>query len=156
MLRTIVSILYFTLMLFLVATLITDSGYSYLDALFISSTYLPTVAIIHLLSRDVKLKNRAQIIGAISALAAIFILQILLISLANFALSRLSYEITMPKIVVNPVLVLVILLLYYLPYRVLINKIFKKVAGEEELRRVEFISNRKRTTLLVKDILYIE
>ncbi len=148
--------LYFTAMLFIVAFLIADFGYAYPDALFVSSTYLPTIVLAHALTRNIKFRGGVQIFGALLATFGIFILQLLLITLANYAMHRLSYEITMPKIVINPILVFMIFMLYYLPYRLIILRLFKESRAEHEERRMEFVSNRKRINLYVRDILYVE
>lgn len=95
--------------------------------------------------------------GILSLLVALYIMQLLLTMLANFVIFDLMYpNYQMPDILLNPVLVVVILLLYYLPYRLLITRLFRRKADSEESRIVEFISNRKRVRLLVTEILYIE
>lgn len=154
--KHIVTTLYFAMMLFIVASLIVDLGYEYPDALFISSTYLPTIVLVHTLTNGFKFKGRVNIIGVLLAIIGIFILQLLLITLANYALRRLSYDITMPEIVINPILIFLIFMLYYLPYRLIVGRFFTKSDSEQEERRIEFISNRKRITISVKDIIFIE
>lgn len=143
-------------MMFIVALLISDLGYTYLDALFIASTYLPTLVLVHTLTDGLKIRRRIDIITAPLAVIALFILQLLLITLANYSLRRLSYQITMPEIVINPILVFMISMLYYLPYRLIIGRFFKESKADREQRVVEFVSNRKRVKRQVAEILYIE
>ncbi len=147
---------YFAVMLFVVAFLVTDFGYSYPDALFISSTYLPTIVLAHTLTGGFKFNGGTNIVGAILAIIGIFILQLLLIALANYALQRLSYEVNVPEIAINPILIFLIFMLYYLPYRLIIDKLFTQSQSERQQRTVEFISNRKRITISIQDILYVE
>ncbi len=152
--KSIITTLYFATMLFVVALLIRDLGYSYPEALFISSTYLPTIALVELLSRELKLRTRTSVVEATLAAVGAFILQILLITLANHALHRLSFEMTMPEIVVNPILVFLIFMLYWLPYKFISTKFTPRENPAE--RKIEFTSNRKRISIFTRELLYVE
>lgn len=154
--KIVITTLYFTVMAFVVASLIADLGYTYPDALFVSTTYLPSIVLAHKLSNGFRSKANANPVGAISLIVAIFILQLLFITLANYAIDKLSYQITMPDIVINPVLVFLIFMLYYLPYRILVVRLFKEDRAEAGSRQIDFVSNRRRVTLAVRDILYVE
>lgn len=158
--KTTLTILYFVVMLFIVAFFIADFGYTFQDALFLSATYLPTIVLGCMFSRDFKFERKFRVIvGVISFFLALYVMQLLLIMLANFVIFDLFYFCStnnMPEVLLNPVLVFVILLLYYLPYRFLILKLFTRKADSVEPRIVEFISNRKKVKLLVAEILYIE
>lgn len=154
--KSIITTLYFAIMLFIVAYLIVDFGYTFLDALFISSTYLPTIVLVHYLTNGFRFKSKINIVSALLAIIGIFILQLLLITLANYALTGLSYDIMMPEIVINPILIFLIFILYYLPYRLIVDRSFKESKYEQEERKIEFISNRKRINLYIRDVLFIE
>lgn len=159
--KSLITVLYFTLMLFLVAFLFRDLGYKYDEALFISATFLPTIVLAHQLSNGFRFKKNENIFALISFIIGVFILQLLLITLANYILGKFFYlfgyleanEDEMPDITINPIWIFMVFMLYYLPYRFIIERIFK---NSDEIRKVEFVPNRKRITLFVSDIIYVE
>ncbi len=146
-------------MIFIIAFLIMDFGYTPLQSLFLSTTFLPTVVLLHMLLSNYKLeKKMGAIVGLISMLVGLYFLQLLFVGLANFVLQRLSITGSeVPSILSNPVFILLILGLYYLPFRLLYDRFGGgKQKGASATRTVCFVSSRRHIKLKVVDILYIE
>ncbi len=143
-------------MMFAVAFLISDLGYSYISALFISSTFLPTVLLSYILLKNFKLsKDLSSVVGFISMIAGLYLLQLLFLALSNYTLHRIEYErVNVPELLTNPIFITIIFALYSLPLLTL--RFIKKGAKDEEGRTVEFTSNRKRVKLLISEITYVE
>lgn len=134
-------------------------GYSVSESLFTSVLFLPGAVAIKLLLPKTNEKDKSSSIrNAIAILLAVFIFEILLLVLAAIMIqSHLSgniYDIDIPGLAVNPALILIILfalLAGNMFVESLLNRLFPSLKEP-----VTFVSDRKKTTLLPEEILYLE
>ncbi len=134
-------------------------GYSVSESLFTGVLFLPGAIAIKLLLPKTNDKDKSSSIrNAIAILLAVFIFEILLMVLAAITIqSNLSgniYDIDIPGIAVNPALILIILFAL-IAGNVFVESLLNRLFPSSK-EPVTFVSDRKKTTLLPEEILYLE
>lgn len=145
------AVLYWSGMIVLVGLVPVSFSYSLVEALFVSVSFLPCVLLVEYFYRELSFRRPFDLIWF--AFGVLFT-QYLILLLAH-ALFFESPATRLPGVLLNPVFVWLVLFVYLAPLKL----IERYLAGkrEESLKRfVDFISDRKRVSVEVGRIAYIE
>lgn len=158
--RTALIISYWSIALLLFATVLSSTGYTFADALFLASSLLPVAVLFRYLLAQVRFTSKWQGIRDVSFLT-LFILTMafLAVHLAHtliLALRRqlITTELGVSPILLNPVFLLAMLLLIIVGDYFLGRMIERHLPETDET--ITFISDRQPVTLQRREILYVE
>ena len=157
--RTAALIAYWTAALIIVAMILLSLDYSFAEALFMSSLFLPgAVAAKFFISQTEMGGSCKSVINAVYIFGAIVVLEFLLIVIGHRLLeyieeqSPLYLGIGVADILVNPIFVAVIILLILAGEHLVCQK-FKETT---EVRTISFTSDRRKIIMNCNEISYIE
>lgn len=151
--------LYWLVVIFLLAILLTSVGYSMSEAIFVASMFLPGAFTMRFVkSKFSSSSKREKILDIIYIISGILIGELLLIITANYIL-RHNRNIMypgefIPDIVINPIFIALILTILCIGDSMLWQFLKNKFRPTETA--VRFNSNRTPVTLRTKEILYVE
>ena len=157
--RTALIISYWSMALFLFATVLSSTGYTFADALFLASSLLPVAVLFRYLLAQVHFASRWQGIRDVSFLT-LFILTMafLAVHLAHTIIQGLRNQwdsyIDVAPVLLNPVFLLAMLLLIIVGDYFLGRMIERRLPEADET--ITFTSDRQPVTLQRQEILYVE
>lgn len=158
--RTLLIVSYWSVALFLFAIVLSSTGYTFADALFLASSLLPVAVLFRYLLAQVRFASRWQGMRDVCFLT-LFILTMafLAVHLAHtliLALRRqlFSSELGVSPILLNPVFVLAMLLLIIIG-DYFVGRMIEQCLHETD-GAITFTSDRQPVTLQRQDILYVE
>lgn len=158
--RTALIVSYWTMALILFALVLSSTGYTFSDALFLASSLLPVAVLFRYLLAQVRFTSRWQGIRDVCFLA-LFILTIafLAVHLAHtiiqaFHRQLFTTELGVSPILLNPVFLLAMLLLIIIGDYFLSRMIEQRLPETDET--ITFTSDRQPVTLVRQEILYVE
>ena len=153
-------ICYWSAALFLFAIVLSSTGYTFADALFLASSLLPVAVLFRYLLAQVRFASRWQGIREVCFLT-LFILTMafLAVHLAHtfiqaFRRQLFSTELGVSPILLNPVFLLAMLLLIIVGDYFLSRMIEQRLPESDE--SITFTSDRQPVTLARHEILYVE
>lgn len=142
--------LYWIVMIVLVGMVLVSFSYSLAEALFVSVSFLPCVLLVEYFYRQLSYRRPYDLMYF--ALGVLFS-QYLILMLAH-ALFFESPADKLPGVLLNPVFIWLVLFVYLAPLKFLERYLADK--SPERKRFVEFTSDRKKVSLEVTRIAYIE
>ncbi|MCC8063005.1 MAG: LytTR family transcriptional regulator [Rikenellaceae bacterium] len=145
------SLLYWIVMIVAIGLVQVSFSYSFVEALFVSVCFLPCVLLVEYFYRQLSFRRPFDLLYF--ALAVLFT-QYLLLLLAH-ALFFEEPATKLPGVLLNPVFIWLVLFVYLAPMK-LIGKYLSGKSGPERKRFVEFVSDRRRVSVEVARIAYIE
>lgn len=157
--RTALILIYWSMALLLFAIVLSSTGYSFANALFLASTLLPIAVLFRYLLAQVRFTSRRQGLRDLCfltlfiitlALLAIHLAYTIILALRNQVVTGLS----VPPILLNPVFLLAMLLLIVIGDYYFEQMIEQKLPESED--SITFTSDRQAVTLQRKEILYVE
>ena len=158
--RTVLIVSYWSVALFLFAIVLSSTGYTFADALFLASSLLPVAVLFRYLLAQVRFASRWQGMRDVCFLT-LFILTMafLAVHLAHTLIMALrrqlfSSELGVSPILLNPVFLLAMLLLIIIGDYFVGRMIEQRLPETDET--ITFTSDRQPVTLQRQDILYVE
>lgn len=145
------SLLYWIVMIVAIGLVQVSFSYSFVEALFVSVCFLPCVLLVEYFYRQLSFRRPFDLLYF--ALAVLFT-QYLLLLLAH-ALFFEEPATKLPGVLLNPIFIWLVLFVYLVPMK-LIGKYLSGKSGPERKRFVEFVSDRRRVSVEVARIAYIE
>ena len=158
--RTALIISYWTVALVLFAIVLSSTGYTFSDALFLASSLLPVAVLFRYLMAQMRFTSRRQGIRDVCFLV-LFILTMafLAVHLAHTLLLALHRQLNETDMIISPILLNPIFLLAML-LLIIVGDYFVGRMIEERLPEAEesitFTSDRQPVTLQRQEILYVE
>ena len=167
--RTWITILYWMLSMVIAALVVTSVGYTFQESLFMGSMFLPGAIAAKYLLPKVSFKKRSEgIQGVIYIVLAILVFEFLIIILANNVIQNQrhilevgrrynyndAYEMPIPGMILNPFFISIIISVLAIGGS-LIDR-WLKINHPELETPVTFCSERKKVTLLPREIVYVE
>lgn len=164
-----ITILYWMLSMLIAALVVMSAGYSFQEALFMGSMFLPGAIAAKFLLPKVSFKKRSEgIQGVIYIVLAILVFELLLIIIANTVIQNQrhilevgrrynyndAYEMPLPGMILNPFFISIIISVLALGGS-LIDR-WLTIKHPELETPITFCSERKKVTLLPSEIVYIE
>lgn len=157
----VLKISYWLFAIMLIATIVTSLDYRFGEAVFIGTLFLPGSVVAKYFYQRVSFIDRNSVISAVFVTLGIIVTELLLLFLGHFFIEVLdsggwdySFRIEFPKVLMNPVFIIVMVLVLSLcniHWEKWLRLKFPESAG-----RITFLSDRHSVTLLIKDILYVE
>ena len=157
--RTALILTYWSMALLLFAIVLSSTGYSFANALFLASSLLPIAVLFRYLLAQVRFTSRRQGLRDLCFLTLfILTLALLAIHLAHTIILALRHQVvtgpSVPPILLNPVFLLAMLLLTVIGDYYFEQMIEQKLPESED--SITFTSDRQAVTLQRKEILYVE
>ena len=157
--RTALILTYWSMALLLFAIVLSSTGYSFANALFLASSLLPIAVLFRYLLAQVRFTSRRQGLRDLCFLTLfILTLALLAIHLAHTIILALRNQVvtgpSVPPILLNPVFLLAMLLLIVIGDYYFEQMIEQKLPESED--SITFTSDRQAVTLQRKEILYVE
>lgn len=157
--RTALILTYWSMALLLFAIVLSSTGYSFANALFLASSLLPIAVLFRYLLAQVRFTSRKQGLRDLCFLTLfILTLALLAIHLAHTIILALRNQVvtgpSVPPILLNPVFLLAMLLLIVIGDYYFEQMIEQKLPESED--SITFTSDRQAVTLQRKEILYVE
>ena len=157
--RTALILTYWSMALLLFAIVLSSTGYTFANALFLASSLLPIAVLFRYLLAQVRFTSRRQGLRDLCFLTLfILTLALLAIHLAHTIILALRTQVvtgpSVPPILLNPVFLLAMLLLIVIGDYYFEQMIEQKMPESEDL--ITFTSDRQAVTLQRKEILYVE
>ena len=157
--RTALILTYWSMVLILFAIVLSSTGYSFANALFLASSLLPIAVLFRYLLAQVRFTSRRQGLRDLCFLTLfILTLALLAIHLAHTIILALRNQVvtgpSVPPILLNPVFLLAMLLLIVIGDYYFEQMIEQKLPESED--SITFTSDRQAVTLQRKEILYVE
>lgn len=164
-----ITILYWMLSMLIAALVVMSAGYSFQEALFMGSMFLPGAIAAKFLLPKVSFKKRSEgIQGVIYIVLAILVFELLLIIVANNVIQNQrhilevghrynyndAYEMPLPGMILNPFFISIIISVLAIGGS-LIDR-WLTIKHPELETPITFCSERKKVTLLPSEIVYIE
>ncbi|MDE5944888.1 MAG: LytTR family transcriptional regulator [Rikenella sp.] len=144
-------VLYWSGMIVLVGLVLVSFSYSLVEALFVSVSFLPCVLLVEYFYRQLSFRRLFDLVWF--AFGVLFS-QYLILLLAH-ALFFESPATRLPGVLLNPIFVWLVLFVYLAPLKLIEYYLIGKTEVDAK-RFVEFISDRKRISVEVGRIAYIE
>ena len=158
--RTVLIVSYWSVALFLFAIVLSSTGYTFADALFLASSLLPVAVLFRYLLAQVRFASRWQGMRDVCFLT-LFILTMafLAVHLAHTLIMALrrqlfSSELGVSPILLNPVFLLAMLLLIIIG-DYFVGRMIEQCLPETD-EAITFTSDRQPVSLQRQDILYVE
>lgn len=157
--RTALILTYWSMALLLFAIVLSSTGYTFANALFLASSLLPIAVLFRYLLAQVRFTSRKQGLQDLCFLTLfILTLALLAIHLAHTIILALRNQVvtgpSVPPILLNPVFLLAMLLLIVIGDYYFEQMIEQKLPESED--SITFTSDRQAVTLQRKEILYVE
>ena len=157
--RTALILTYWSMALLLFAIVLSSTGYTFANALFLASSLLPIAVLFRYLLAQVRFTSRRQGLRDLCFLTLfILTLALLAIHLAHTIILALRNQVvtgpSVPPILLNPVFLLAMLLLIVIGDYYFEQMIEQKMPESED--SITFTSDRQAVTLQRKEILYVE
>ncbi len=157
--RTALILTYWSMALLLFAIVLSSTGYSFANALFLASSLLPIAVLFRYLLAQVRFTSRRQGLRDLCFLTLfILTLALLAIHLAHTIILALRNQVvtgpSVPPILLNPVFLLAMLLLIVIGDYYFEQMIEQKLPESED--SITFTSDRQAVTLQRKEIIYVE
>ncbi len=157
--RTALILTYWSMALLLFAIVLSSTGYSFANALFLASSLLPIAVLFRYLLAQVRFTSRRQGLRDLCFLTLfILTLALLAIHLTHTIILALRNQVvtgpSVPPILLNPVFLLAMLLLIVIGDYYFEQMIEQKLPESED--SITFTSDRQTVTLQRKEILYVE
>ena len=158
--RTALIIAYWSVALILFATVLSSTGYTLPDALFLASSFLPVAVLFRYLLAQVRFTSRGQGIRDVCFLTLfILTLAFLAVHLAHTFIQAFHRQLFItglgvPPILLNPIFLLAMLLLIIIGDYFIGRMIEQRLPEAEET--ITFTSDRQPVTLQRQEILYVE
>jgi hypothetical protein len=157
--RTALILTYWSMALLLFAIVLSSTGYSFANALFLASSLLPIAVLFRYLLAQVRFTSRRQGMRDLCFLTLfILTLALLAIHLAHTIILALRNQVvtgpSVPPILLNPVFLLAMLLLIVIGDYYFEQMIEQKLPESED--SITFTSDRQAVTLQRKEIIYVE
>ena len=157
--RTALILTYWSMALLLLAIVLSSTGYSFANALFLASSLLPIAVLFRYLLAQVRFTSRRQGLRDLCFLTLfILTLALLAIHLAHTIILALRNQVvtspSVPPILLDPVFLLAMLLLIVIGDYYFEQMIEQKLPESED--SITFTSDRQAVTLQRKKILYVE
>lgn len=135
----------------LVALLLTSLGYSFFQALWLGSMFMPVLLVMKCHLPLIRIE-RQYIIGVVCLFLSFLVLEYLLLFFCHALIS--DFNPLMPSILTNPVFIVIVLSIL-LTFDTWIGSFLDKQFGKTPTS-VTFTSERSKITLNTSDILYVE
>ncbi len=145
---------YWCVAMVVLALIFVSFDYPFTQALFMASLFLPALLCIRLMLPQVRFENRwAGLRDSAFIVAGTIILTILLLLVANIDTSYyvINYA---PTIFTNPIFISLLLLAVALP-QIWLERWLEQRAKQNP-QAIDFISDRRRVSLMMDDITYVE
>jgi hypothetical protein len=160
--KSLISISYWAVAICIVALIMVSLGYTYSEAVFFGTLYIPGAIAVKYFFRKVSFKNKTSgIKNIIFITIGIIVVEILLFLIAHFILSVIREDIgsiynwpALPGIMLNPVFIAIIIAALSISNWFLEQWLNKKFVSEQ--KQISFLSERKKITISLSEILYIE
>jgi hypothetical protein len=157
--RTALILTYWSMALLMFAIVLSSTGYSFANALFLASSLLPIAVLFRYLLAQVRFTSRRQGLRDLCFLTLfILTLALLAIHLAHTIILALRNQVvtgpSVPPILLNPVFLLAMLLLIVIGDYYFEQMIEQKLPESED--SITFTSDRQAVTLQRKEIIYVE
>ena len=146
--RTTLIILYWSVALVLFAIVLSSTGYTFAEALFLASSLLPVAVLFRYLLVQVRFSSRWQ------GIRNVCFLTLFILTLAFLAVQLFATELGVSPILLNPIFLLAMLLLIIAGDYFFEQLIREHLPESEE--SITFNSDRQSVKLQRKEILYIE
>ena len=150
---------YWTLSVLLIAIVVHSLGYSYGASLLIGTMFLPGALAAKFLLPKVKSADRKRyLISLLCVVGAILALEFLVIVLSHILIGSIhdefAYDLALPVVLVNPIFVAAVITLLIVGDMYVTKYLSRRFPTE--MQSVSFVSDRKKVTLLSRDIAYVE
>ena len=150
---------YWTLSVLLIAIVVHSLGYSYGASLLIGTMFLPGALAAKFLLPKVKSADRKRyLLSLICVVGAILALEFLAIVLSHILIESIhdefAYDLALPVVLVNPIFVAAVITLLIVGDMYVSKYLSRRFPTE--MQSVSFVSDRKKVTLLSRDIAYVE
>ena len=145
---------YWIVAMLFIALIMVSFDYSLGRSMFLGSLYLPALLCLRLMIPQVNFSRTKDAIRDIALItSAVTILTILLMLIANIDCSIYAgYRVPSP--IINPIFVIIILIAIAIPQFALERWFDKR--QEQHPQSIEFISNRRKISVMMNDIAYVE
>ncbi|MBR5963803.1 MAG: LytTR family transcriptional regulator [Bacteroidaceae bacterium] len=150
---------YWTLSVLLIAIVVHSLGYSYGASLLIGTMFLPGALAAKFLLPKVKAADRKRYLLSLTCVVgAILALEFLAIVLSHILIENIhdefAYDLALPVVLVNPIFVAAVITLLIVGDMYVTKYLSRRFPTE--MQSVSFVSDRKKVTLLSRDISYVE
>lgn len=154
MVRYFLIVAYWCVAMVVLALIFVSFDYPFSQALFMASLFLPALLCLRLMLPQVRFENRwVGLRDSAFIVAATIILTILLLLVANIDTSYYATNYA-PTIFTNPIFISLLLLAVALPQIWLEQWLAQR--AKQNPQAIEFISDRRRVSLMMDDITYVE
>lgn len=153
------NLLYWTVGIVLVAVLLSSLSYTFAEALFIGTLFLPgALGLKYFLPKLSFADKRKGVFATVCLILAVLIGEFLLIVVGNIVLSRIHQEVgyihEVPDILVNPVFIALLVVVLEGGDMLLSRWLARRFPASEQT--ITFVSDRQHVSLLQGEIRYIE
>lgn len=149
-----ITILYWGLCTLLLATIFSSLGYAFGDSLFVASMFLPGLLLLKLsLPPLLHEPMRQRIVHGLYLVAALLVLEYLLLFLVNYDLCGFGRKMEFPPLLFNPVFILFLLVTLVFGERAIDRRSIAREAVRPQT--IDFISERRRISLSEERIRYV-